>query len=115
MAGTPDLASYPWPSIPFPAFVTAAGPVILTGLIVVVMHYFDASRGRTTISLLIVIAFVAAPFGAMIYPTQQTPIVEILIGGLSAALGAVAAHWLGIKPGQDDQTARKPPEDPPPK
>lgn len=110
----PDLASYPWPSIPFPAFVTAAGAVLLTCLIVVVMHYFDASKGRTTISLLIVIAFVAATFASMIYPTQQTPIVEILIGGLSAALGAVAAHWLGIKPGGDDPPGRKPPEEPPP-
>jgi len=75
-------------------------------MLLVLTHFYDPTCGRITISLLITIAFVAATSGSMIYPTQQSPLVDILIGGLGAALGAVVAHWLGV-----DNKRRQPPED----
>jgi hypothetical protein len=93
----------PFPSfgIPYPAFVSTAGLVAITAGLVVITHYFDPTKGLVTLSMVIVVAFVAATIASMIYQIPQVASTEILIGGLATALGATVAYWMGR--GRDDK------------
>jgi hypothetical protein len=93
-----DLSSIPWPGIPYPAFLTAAGVALLAAAILAVSRYMDQTGGLLTISIMLVLAFIASTFASMIYAIPQVPSTEILVGSLATALGAVVAYWLGNRP-----------------
>ena len=77
-----------WPGIPYPAFLTAAG-------VLAASRHMDTTGGLLTISILLILAFIAATFASMIYAIPQVPSTDILVGSLATALGAVVAYWLG--------------------
>ena len=88
---------FTWPGVPYPALLTAVGTALLAAVVVVASKYFDPTGGPLTVTLLIVIPFVAATFASMIYAIPQTPSTELLLGSLATALGATVAYWLGRK------------------
>ena len=93
--GTTAPNPFVWPVIPFPALVTGSLTAVMASLVIVVAHYFDQTRGLLTVSLLVLMAFIIVVVASLIYNVPQTPIVDILIGALATALGAVVAHWVG--------------------
>lgn len=91
-------------AIPFPALFGAMVIAIMASVVLTVSWYFDQrTRGFLTISIVVVLSFVAATFASMIYTVPTSPVTEILVGALSTALGAVVSQWVGRE--------RKPPED----
>jgi hypothetical protein len=86
---------FSWPSIPYPAFIATAGVALVAAILVITAKYFDVTEGLLTVSLVVIIAFVAATFASLLYSVPQTPQMELLIGGLATSLGAIIAYWLG--------------------
>jgi hypothetical protein len=97
-AATP-ASGFAWPGLPYPALITAAGIACLTALVLVASHFFDASGGLLTLSLAIVLAFIAVSLASMIYAVPQTPLTEILIGSLATSMGAIVAFWMSRRKG----------------
>ena len=93
-------SGFAWPGFPYPALVTAAGTAGLTMLVVIAAHYFDPSRGLLTLSVLLIIAFIAVTLASMIYSVPQTPTTEILIGGLVSSVGGIVAFWMSRNRGE---------------
>lgn len=92
--GMMDGNLFAWPTIPFPAFVTAAGTVVLTCLVIVIARYFDHTGGLLTVSILIISAFIGTTFVSLVYTVPQVPITEILVGALATSLGAIITYWM---------------------
>jgi hypothetical protein len=85
--------------IDYPAVFGVAVVVLCTALLVYVASKFDPTGGALTISLIVVLAF-AGVVGVVVFHT--IPVDEAtagVIGGLTAAMGAVVTHWLGRSPG----------------
>ena len=87
-------SGFAWPGLPYPALITAAGTGLLTILVIIGAYYFDRSHGLLTLSVLIIIAFIAVTLASMIYQVPQTPTTEILIGGLVSSVGGIVAYWM---------------------
>jgi ABC-type methionine transport system permease subunit len=79
------------------AFVAAICVALITGVMVVVARKWDRSGGLLTVSILIVQGFITASFGAMIYNVRLNPITDILVGALATSMGAIVAHWTGVR------------------
>ena len=87
-------SGFPWPGLPYPALITAAGTATLTVMLLVASHYFDHSGGLLTISIILILAFIAVTLASLIYEVPQNPLTEILIGSLSTSVGAIIAFWM---------------------
>jgi hypothetical protein len=79
----------------YPASIGLAVVVMLTTILLVVVSKFDASGGTLTISLLVVLAFLALVTFCALFTIPTDEITSGAIGGLVAGFGAVVAHWLG--------------------
>ena len=82
-------------SMPFLALYAAMAVMLASAILIVVAHYFDKTGGSLTISIIITVAFVTATYASMVYKIQQTPLTEILVGGLATGLGGVVGFHLG--------------------
>ena len=88
----------------YPASIGLVIAVVLVTVLLVVVSRFDATGGTLTISLLVVLSFLALVIFCAFFTVPTDEITSGAIGGLVAAFGAVVAFWLG-------RTNRK---DPPP-
>ena len=102
--GTEQATPLTWVGLPlpYPATVTAVIVAIITIAVVAAARYCDPTRGQLTISVMLVLAFVATTFASILYAVPQIPSTEILVGALATAVGAVVAYWLGRGRGSDD-------------
>lgn len=57
-------------------------------------RYLDPTGGLLTVSVTILAAFTAILFTGILYGVPQTPLNEIMVGGLATSLGAVIAFWM---------------------
>lgn len=96
MAAQP-ISSFEWPGVPYPAFLSTLGLAAIGAVIVVVARFYDPTTGLLTVSVLIVLATIAATFASFLYEIPQVPSTEILVGALATSLGAIIAHWVGRK------------------
>lgn len=82
-------------SQPYLALTAAMAVMLASAGVLAISSRFDNSNGVLTLAIIITVAFVVTTFASLIYNVQQTPLTEILVGGLSTALGGVVAHYMG--------------------
>ena len=87
-ASSPQLTDYP-------AAVGVALGVLFTAILLVVSGRFDPTNGVLTLSILVVISFIGVVMFSMLFaiPTSETN--AAVVGGMTAAFGAIVAYWLG--------------------
>lgn len=100
-----------------PVMIGAVVIGVLTIFVLFASFRFDQkTHGFLTISILIVMGFITACFGAMIYSIPTNPATEILVGAMATALGAIVSQWIGrmkLHPLEPLNT-EEPPVEPPP-
>ena len=79
----------------YPAAIGIGLTVLFTMALVLVASRFDASGGALTVSLMVVITFAAAVIFCLFFTVPQDEVTSSVLGGLTAAFGAVIAFWLG--------------------
>ena len=94
----------------FPATIIVGSAVLMTALLLVVAHKFDATGGVLTISILITVGMLGAIAYCLIFTIPQDDITPGVVGGLTTGFGAVVAYWLG----QAKERLHAPPRDEPP-
>lgn len=78
----------------YPAFTGALFGVMFTSILLIVASKFDPSGGALTISILVTLAFVGVTTYCMLFTIPSDDITPGVIGGLTAAFGAVVSYWL---------------------
>lgn len=79
----------------YPAATGIGIGIVFVTVLLIVSSKFDPTKGPLTISLLIIMAFIAACIFSLFYTIPTDEITSALLGGLVAAFGAVIAHWIG--------------------
>jgi O-antigen/teichoic acid export membrane protein len=79
----------------YPTLISVGGAVLFTAILVVIAGRFDGTRGVLTISILIVVSFVAVVAYCLIFTIPTDEVTPAVVGGLTAGFGAVVAYWLG--------------------
>jgi uncharacterized BrkB/YihY/UPF0761 family membrane protein len=79
----------------YPGATTIAFGILFTSILLLVAGRFDPTGGILTISLLIVLAFIAVVTFTLFFTIPNDEITSAVIGGLVAAFGAIVAYWLG--------------------
>jgi hypothetical protein len=79
----------------FPATIIVTSTVIMTAVLVVIAGRFDPTRGPLTLSILITLGMLGAIAYCLIFTIPNDDITPSVIGGLTAAFGAVLAYWFG--------------------
>jgi FtsH-binding integral membrane protein len=79
----------------YPATIGIGVSILFVAILLIVASKFDPSQGALTISLLVVVAFIGAVTFCMFFTVPQDDTTAALVGGLTAAFGAVMAFWLG--------------------
>jgi hypothetical protein len=79
----------------YPDVTGVAFAILFTIILVFVASRFDPTMGVLTISILIVLAFVGTVVFCLFFTVPNDEITSGVIGGLTAAFGAIVAHWLG--------------------
>jgi hypothetical protein len=80
----------------YPGAVTVGFVVIFATIMLFVTNRFDSTGGTLTISLIVVLAFVAVVAFSLIFAIPaDDEVTPGVVGGLVAAFGAVVAYWLG--------------------
>ena len=100
-AGATTAVAPRYPPVPrgvdYPVATLVAAEMVFVTILLIVVWKFDASGGSLTIALMVVITFI----GLVVYCSQfNVPTDEetaAVIGGLTAAFGAVVAFWLKPK------------------
>ena len=75
--------------------------VLFTAVLLVVSGRFDPTSGVLTLSILVVLAFIGIVMVSLLFPIPAGETNAAVVGGLTAAFGAVVAYWLGR--GKDHQ------------
>jgi apolipoprotein N-acyltransferase len=83
----------------YPGAVGISFLIVFTAALLFVSGKFDSTGGVLTISLLIVLAMVGAVVFSLFFTIPVDQSTAALIGGLTAAFGAVVTYWLGRKGG----------------
>ena len=78
----------------YPASIGIALEIVFVTFLLFVASKFDPTGGVLTISLLIVLAFIAVVIFCAFFTVPTDEITASVIGGLTAAFGAVVAFWL---------------------
>jgi hypothetical protein len=91
---TPKMLNYP-------GTIGIIGAVISTLALLVVVGKFDPSGGVLAISLLITMAFLGTVVFCLFFSVPADSVTSSIIGGLTAAFGAVVAHWIGRSNGHN--------------
>jgi hypothetical protein len=81
----------------YPAMTAVVTLSILAPFLVFMAARFDPTGGALTISLMVVLAFIGMAAVSMVYTISTDEITSSILGGLTAAFGAVVAYWLGKK------------------
>lgn len=85
---TPKLLDYP-------ASVGVSFMVVFVTVLLLVSGKFDPTGGALTLSLLVVLAFIGVVIFCMFFTVPRDETTAAIVGGLTAAFGAVISHWLG--------------------
>ncbi len=83
----------------YPASLGIGLSILFTAVLLLVAGKFDATGGILTISLLVVIAFIGAVTFCLFFTVPQDETTSGVVGGLTAAFGAIIAYWLGRRKG----------------
>jgi hypothetical protein len=81
----------------YPASIGIALDIFFVTVLLFVAGKFDPTGGALTISLLIVLAFIALVTFCVFFTVPSDEATSSVIGGLTAAFGAIIAFWLGRK------------------
>lgn len=81
----------------YPGATGVAFLIVFTTVLLFVSGRFDATGGVLTISLLVVLAMLGAVVFSLFFTIPVDQSTAALIGGLTAAFGAVVTFWLGRK------------------
>lgn len=81
--------------IDYPASLGIAIAILFTAILLVVASKFDPTGGVLTLSLLVTVAFLGVCTFSCFFTVPSDEITSSVIGGLTAAFGAVVAHWIG--------------------
>jgi membrane-bound ClpP family serine protease len=81
----------------FPLLVGISVLVVAATLLLIVAQRFDPTQGPLTISLIVLLLFGAAVLFSLVYTVPQDQTTAAVIGGLTAALGAVITFWLAAR------------------
>jgi hypothetical protein len=82
--------------VDYPGVVAAVGIATVTAGLLWVINRYDATGGTLTISLIVVLAFIAVVAFSLLYNIpSDDEVTPGVVGGLVAAFGAVVAYWLG--------------------
>jgi hypothetical protein len=98
MTLAPVLAELPAPPklLDYPSLFSVVFVVLFSSIMLVIAKQFDPTGGPLTISLIVVLAFVAVVAFSMVYNIPaDDEVTPGVVGGLVAAFGAVVAFWLG--------------------
>jgi uncharacterized BrkB/YihY/UPF0761 family membrane protein len=79
----------------YPGSVGIGIGIVFTTFLLYVAGKFDPTGGTLTISLLVTLAFVGAAIFCLFFTVPNDEVTAAVLGGLTAAFGAVVAHWLG--------------------
>lgn len=79
----------------YPVMTSLIAGIVFTTILVFVATRFDASGGVLTISIVIVLAFLCVTVFCLYFTIPSNEATSALIGGLTAAFGAIVAYWLG--------------------
>jgi len=86
----------PYPKIiDYPGLIGIGAAILLTCVLLVIVDRFDTTGGALAISLLIVLAFLGVVIFCMFFTVPHDETTAAVVGGLTAAFGAVIAHWIG--------------------
>lgn len=85
---TPKLFDYP-------VSIGLAFEILFIAILLWVAGRFDPSGGVLTISLMIVLAFIGVVIFCLYFTVPNDEATASVIGGLTAAMGAIIAYWLG--------------------
>lgn len=80
--------------IDYPASIGIAIAVVFTTALLYVASRFDPTSGVLTISILVVLSFMATVSFVMFFTVPSNEVTAGVIGGLIAAFGAVVSFWL---------------------
>ena len=83
----------------YPVAVTIAGDVVATTILLIVASRFDKTNGVLTVSLLVIMSFIAALVFSMFFTIPTDEVTSAVIGGLVAAFGGIVGFWLSKKNG----------------
>jgi hypothetical protein len=83
----------------YPVLATIIGIVVFTAILLVVSSRFDPTKGPLTISLVVVLGFIATVTFSLLYTIPNDEITSAAAGGLISAFGATLAFWLYRKTG----------------
>jgi hypothetical protein len=79
----------------YPAAVGVALGVFFTAILLVVSGRFDPTNGVLTLSILVVISFIGVVMFSMLFAIPAGETNAAVVGGMTAAFGAIVAFWLG--------------------
>lgn len=78
----------------YPALTGALFGVVFTAALLFVSGKYDPTGGALTISLLVTLSFVGVVSYCLLFTIPSDEITPGVIGGLTAAFGAVVSYWL---------------------
>lgn len=79
----------------YPIALTVAGAIIGVTVLLYIAKHFDSTGGVLSISLLVVVTFIATTVFCLLFNVPNDEITSSVVGGLTASFGAVIAFWLG--------------------
>jgi hypothetical protein len=94
---TPEQLVIPPPTpkmFDYPGAVGVAFLIVFTTVMLFVAGKYDPSGGVLSLSLLVVLAFIGVVVFCLFFTVPRDETTAAIIGGLTAAFGAVIAHWL---------------------
>lgn len=78
----------------YPATLGIGIGIAFTTVLLYVAGKFDPTGGTLTISVMVVVAFMGVATFCMYFTVPSNEITSSIIGGLTAAFGAVVSFWL---------------------
>lgn len=78
----------------YPGTIGIGIGIVFTALLVLIAGKFDATHGALTISILVVVGFLGVVSICMFYTIPSDEVTSAVIGGLTAAFGAIISYWL---------------------
>jgi hypothetical protein len=86
----------------YPGLATVAFVVVFSTAMLFVASKFDPTKGTLTISLMVVLGFLATVAFCLLFTVPTDEITSAVLGGLVASFGAVVAYWLMPRRGNGD-------------
>lgn len=79
----------------YPATAVIVGCSLMAIVLLIVAGRFDPTHGVLTISLLVVLSFMAVATFTVFFTVPTDEVTSLVIGGLISAFGGVIGYWLG--------------------